>query len=328
MREQGGYVSLTDSKPIRNYLASCFEWVGKAARTAGGETWMLPLYFDIPMLWTVPENFDHFGLTPADVAYFDDYLQAVKDLNQTKGDYTTHITSFENAETQWRLQYEMTYCDYKKGLVAFGTDLFRNFYNTMFTGWHTYGDTSLASSYHPILQYDQRKYWDSFSSEGGGLTADYDTAHVIFKIEYLSAQLAQLATLGGGLTDWRALPMPRLTEKVEKNYAFCTLAVVNPYSKHKEQAVAYLEAAASDMMSSVVKPVFVQKDLSAYNGHYDMSVPAYRDIYDIFSNGAAIEDTADLGLTWTNFDDYQNGKITLDEAVKEIQRQAELWLNE
>ena len=37
LKEQGRYVSLSESAPIQTYLDSCFDWVGESARTSDGD---------------------------------------------------------------------------------------------------------------------------------------------------------------------------------------------------------------------------------------------------------------------------------------------------
>jgi len=82
------------------------------------------------------------------------------------------------------------------------------------------------------------------------------------------------------------------------------------------------------MLSAIRKPAFVLKALSAYDGHYDMSIPVYQDLHNIFREGAAIEDVFALSEVNTIVDEYQNGRVTLQEAVDEIQRKAEFWAGE
>ena len=316
---QGRYVPLTDSGSISGYLDQCFDWVGDAARAPNGDIWMLPIYFNMPILWYNPENFERFGLTPDSVALYDDYLNTVERLNLESGGYTTHATYVDSMANNWFKQYEHTYNDYANGVVAFKTDVFSKYFETMWTGYVRYSD-DFAKIHHPILQ---QNYEYPFKSEDID-NFDVDYGRIIFSVEYMPNHNEIFVT---DLYNWRALPMPRLTSEVERNYSICTYAVVNPNSKNKELAVAYLEAAASNMLSAINKPVFVQESLSNYDGYFDMSVPIYRDVHDIFRDGAAtslIYEESDSIVV----EEYQNGRISLEEAIDEIQRKVEMWLFE
>jgi hypothetical protein len=209
----------------------------------------------------------------------------------------------------------------------------------MWAGYSRYTHPSEAAAHNPILQRDWRHIYeetrsaddpnvvymkcDLFDEFGNPITDDDRPERTIFKLETMGEQRQK-----DNLEDWRVLPLPRLSEDVQRNYFQCVYAVVNPYSKNKDLAVAFLEAAASDMLSSVNVPVFVLEDLSKYGGHYDMSVPVYRDMYEIFKDGAVVDYTFDANELHSLIDDYQAGRLTLDKVVIDLQRKADMWLGE
>ncbi|MCL2747582.1 MAG: hypothetical protein FWE59_02885, partial [Oscillospiraceae bacterium] len=193
------------------------------------------------------------------------------------------------------------------------------YFETMWEGWHRYGDPELTTSHHPILQRDYE--WLERIDEDSYIVEN-DTKRVVFKLDILDELLTS------DLAGWRALPMPRLTDAVQRNYFGCLYAVVNPYGKNKELAIEFLEAAAANMISNVNRPVFVIEDISAYEGYYDMSLPIYRDIHNIYRDGATLRDLFSMRESEQIIDDYQDGTVTLQQAVDEIQRKAEFWLNE
>ena len=100
-----------------------------------------------------------------------------------------------------------------------------------------------------------------------------------------------------------------MTDDVEHNYVHCIYAVVNPHGKNKEQAVAYLEAAAVNMLASIKRPAFVQKDISSYDGYFDMSMPIYQDIYTIFRDAAVITKPSLSEDYHLIVQEYQNNQI-------------------
>jgi len=326
MLEQGYYAPLTGSAPIQAFFDKCFDWVRESAAAPGGDLWMLPLRYSTSALWYIPENFGRFNLAPSDVATFEGYYRSLERINLEKRGYATYAQYFEMHYPYWNWQYEMTYCDYPNGMADFGTALFSGIFDSLWTGWSRSGSSGGKPIQHPVMQYDYQKVlsWRIQGSEGR--SPDYDAEHVIFKLDDINVMLENV---GGDIAEWRVLPMPRISGGVEKDYMNCVYAVVNPHSKKKELAVAYLETAAGDMLSAINQPVFVLKDLSAYNGHYDMSLPVFRDLYDIYSNGAVINKCF-LGYEDYQLlvDEYQDGKLTLEETLGEIQRRAEFWLHE
>jgi len=322
LRDQGGYVPLTGSGTIQAYLDSCFDWVREAATTPGGDIWMLPLNYDALMMWYVPEGFERFNISPADVSTFDGYLQVLERLNREKGDFETFSTFLQGVEYYWFTQYEMTYNDYDNGIVDFDTDVFRRYFKNMWAGWDIEGDPNNKSTHHPVMQFDQLEWWNWNPLEHP-IQPDYDLERVIFKTEMYSFKLDS----GFNLEDWRVLPLPRVSENVQHNYFNFTYALVNPFSNNKELAIEFLEAAARDMLSTITRPAFVLKELSAYEGYFDMSLPVFMDLHSIFNNGAVIENIFPDGYM-SIVADYQKGKLSLQESVDEIQRRVMFWASE
>jgi len=67
---------------------------------------------------------------------------------------------------------------------------------------------------------------------------------------------------------------------------------------------------------------------SDHEGHYDMSLPVYQDIHNIMSDCVAITQAMFQYERYLLVDEYQSGRMTLDEVVDEIQRKADIMLNE
>jgi len=130
------------------------------------------------------------------------------------------------------------------------------------------------------------------------------------------------------LDGWRALPMPRISKDVKGNVVNMSCAFINPHSKKVKEAIKYLEAIAEhpfDAITDVGTALFFI-DISIYADAYDISQPAFMDVFDIMSNG--IISNVSFNPSDTIINDYISGKLTLNEAVAKIQREAEMWLNE
>ena len=305
-----GYVPLNDISSIEQYLDSCFSWVSETARTSTGDIWMLPLYFDAPLLWYVPENLSHFSVSIDSMRTFDEYLNTIKNLSQNKGEYTTHATYLTYAEMHWNSQYNMTHYDPVNGIVDYDTQLYRDYFRSMWHGWQRYADPHDGDAWkHPVLQMDL--------SIDETVSSAYDTSRVICKIETMEDQFA---TLYPHLEDWRVLPLPRVSKEMEDNYFYCTYAMINPNSKNKEKAAEYLQTVAENTIRAINRPTFVQKDLSSYGEYLDISLPVFQDIHQIYTAGQAISAypiSSDMNQ-W--IDDYQANKLSIEEVIESLQQ--------
>ncbi|MCL2665576.1 MAG: hypothetical protein FWE82_08185 [Defluviitaleaceae bacterium] len=316
IRDQHGFFPLTDSVPVQDYLNSCFDWVGDAARTKDGEIWMLPLFYSAPVLWGVEKNMERFGIKRDDVVLLDGYIDAMERFNLVRGNYASYTVTLGSMAHYWLVQHELVSGGNVDGKVNFMTEAFARNFEKIYAGWFTNGNPFEYEGQHPVLGRTIVK----------NTPETYETEFTVFN--YMSSSLF-MNDVRGGVTNWRALPAPRVSENVKHNYVYCVYAVVNPVGKNKDLAVAYLEAMARDMLGAVTAPVYVIEDLAAYDGYVDMTIPVYRDLYEIFKNGRPISNSfiAQANLLFI-IQDYQGGRLDLDEAVNEIQRMADYWYNE
>lgn len=70
----------------------------------------------------------------------------------------------------------------------------------------------------------------------------------------------------------------------------------------------------------------IRSEISEYPNKYKPESELFNDYYNIAKNGF-INDYS-LFTAHNDIDDYQNGTITLDEAVEMYQREVDIWLNE
>ena len=84
------------------------------------------------------------------VATFDSCYDTLLRLNETKDDCKVFARDFPFTEFNWHIQYENLYCDYDAKQVDFTTDLHRNYFDKMWTGWMLDDDSGL----HSILGVD------------------------------------------------------------------------------------------------------------------------------------------------------------------------------
>ncbi|GHV06027.1 hypothetical protein FACS1894217_03920 [Clostridia bacterium] len=308
LRDKGIYIPLSDSGIISDYLNKCFDYVADAAKAPSGDVWALPYSSSADALWYRPENTEKLGLTPNNVLLLDDYISTIKKL-KTQGYQAVSEYPMLDAFA-YMTQYEAAYNDYMNNVVKFETPEYKHLFEILWGGWNRYGN-----ELHPIF--------------GGFLAGENDGQRLSDKkIVYAPNRL----NASFDWNEWRALPFPRVSSKVEHNVAGVMCAMINPYSEQKDLALAFLEAMAADPFGAVSGAgnaglPLIFKDKIMYEKQYDISSPTFDDIYNIMSNGVIISVPFPYGAQ-EYIDDYQNGRLTLDEAVAVQQREAEMWLNE
>ncbi len=316
LKERGFYVPLNTSKTISGYIDGCFDYLSNTAKTKDNETWAIPLTISTNALWYVPENFEKFNLTHKDVEFFDDFIKTLERLYEQTNSYSDYaVYGFvNNFYPSCYIQYEAVHNDYENNIINFNTDLFKKLVETLYSGWDRQIDPNGNKLFRP-------SFTDSvFDDRGLSTTPQYDTDRVIFKLEAIS-------DITTDLNKWRILPEPKITSDLKTNLVGVKYAVVNPHSKNKEAAILYLETAVSDPHSFVKDPCFTQKNIEFYNNVYDTSLPAFLDIYDICKNGEVYYNYTPSS-EHSYIEDYQQNRLTLDEAVISRQREVEMWLNE
>jgi hypothetical protein len=221
-------------------------------------------------------------------------------------------------------QYEFAYNDYVNKYANFDTDLFRHFFTILLDGWVSHNVEN-----HPLFKnpFDFR-----FRHESGadGFLSNYPE-NVIFKNDWISEFLNPWAADSSDydINDWRILPQPRISENVLKNNVVLYYAVINPNSSNIEDAIFYLESFVKDPHNALLPNFqnFTQRDMRFYWDTYDTNLLVFGDMYDLFKNGFILT-IPSPNLSNQFIDDYQRGRLTLDEVIDVLQREYEMALNE
>ncbi|MDE7297900.1 MAG: hypothetical protein K2N94_03590 [Lachnospiraceae bacterium] len=329
-RDLGLYVDLQDSRIISEYLDSCLDSVQGVARLENGEIWMLPLDTSMMVTWYVPENMEHFGLTADNLDTVREYLETMEmleSLQENRGDYQ-YYCSISTFMTVSDGAYSHDYNDFENGKVNFLTDTYRWLAETLWTGWDMSGPPAHHSPFYSAIE-------DYTSTDVAivGATRDLDKSKVIFKTgvasDHLMYQFVADGTINEKLEGWQMMGTPGMDAPEKETGMGLTFAVVNPYSRQKEAAVAYLEGiiAGGAKTRRSAMSVCLKKNLEDYAEIYDISLPAVRDLHELFSRAVC-----GLGSVWAPYRDYiveyQQGLITLEQALIKHQRQFEGGLYE
>ena len=361
VRKNGFYHPLNGSDGIRSYFDRCFGWVGESVTDSNGNIWALPVMYDIPALFYVPENMARFDIDPQDLAYLDGYIGTLNRINPVKGD--GYFTDFWHIFEPFAVQYD-SFCR-DAGVYDYDTALYRKVFETLYSGWRYYPgwtDPDGNPAHHPVMQYDFGEMRSFLGINGGVRGTDNDSnpdcmifmANSMIKLFTgmgLNAKGKAYSSESGSIdmteyiSRWRAAPMPRISEDIQYNYsADGRFYFINPNSKNKELAVEYLEAFTGNMFDLFMNmggnfsapldkfPMFIFKDPAEYEGYFDMSIPLFADIYEIYKNAACGEQFLMTDMytqpSKQYIYDYQDGKITLNEASAARQREVDMWLYE
>ncbi|NLJ96051.1 MAG: hypothetical protein GX321_02765 [Clostridiales bacterium] len=315
VRDKNIFVPLNDSEPIKKYKDKCFDYIADTMLTPSGDIWMLPISLNCSAIWYIPENIEKHSIDLEEFQTLDSFLSLSERMKKA-GPLPAYVEPSGGFAFTCLKQYDLFYNDYSNKKVNYETPLYKELFDKLWSGWVYYSQESC----HPLFRDSMEDYkgemiWESLP---------YDKSKLIYKWSYIGNHIK---TRNVTFEGWRALPTPRISSDVTNNVLSMRCAFINPYSENKELALEYLEAIADvshDYMTS--SAVFLFEDKLMYKDHYDITQPGFEDVYNIYQNG--VLDDYQYVLNNTIVDDYQNGRLTLDEAVAAIQREAEMWLNE
>lgn len=319
-KEIGFYTPLNSSEVITSYLDSCFDYIKEAATLENGDIWMVPLYAYMTATWYVPENMELFGLKEENLNIVGNYLDTLEQLQGKLGSYNyyNYASRFISYCDQ---QYDFIYNDYETGEIDFRTGVYRDMMERLWNGWEQYAGLTEHPLFHSV-------YEDYPAGSDIPLNNyEFDRSRVIFKTVELSEHIRRGYADAELLEGWRVMGAPGIQEESEQHSLIVFYLLVNPYSEQKEAAIAYLEAILSSLESTVMKPVFFQKDIEAYAGRYDITQPAFLDLYRL-SQTAGIFYNYSMDQSSSYIQEYQQGKISLDQAIERRQKKAEMSLYE
>lgn len=316
IKEKGVFVPLNSSKAIKEYQEACFSYIADGMETETGDIWMLPIAVSSNCIWYVEDNLEKFKVSTEEFQTMESFFALSKEMKvQLAGtDYRAYVDTSLNLMNDWEAEYESVYCDFANGTVNYNTKEYRDFFERAWNGWRIYS----SSPQHPYMS---GSLLDEYTGMYG-THPKFNSDVMIYKWTTSNEQL-----INGNLEGWRVLPTPKFSEEVQENMVTVMGLVLNPYSEQKELAMAYLEEIAKNPIGVYSKySSFLFEGINTYSEEYDITLPAVQDLYQLFSNGMI------GGMLYPNYNsvvaDYQEGRLSLDEAINALQRETEMWLNE
>ena len=311
---------LNASEVIKEENEKMFDIISRQLKTPSGNIWGIPLRADMQVLVTYPENMKKAGLKP-----------------EIFKDYFTMLDAFKKISPEDRENISIWGIDYGTLLIEsyitnnrpvdFGSELFRNYFDRMWSGWKIWGEKQENSPYLGGAQSS------NYIRDEDALDRMLDTDKTsIFMCS--SKDVLKYDKLNSGTEIY---PVPLLSEDYDQAIRLTQVAVVNPYGKHRENAVKLLEALAVEMRENGNLGVSY-KDLADYHSvlYEDLKEPkgmdteskAFKAIYEINSN-AIISDYGMINDYIVNeIYNYQYGNIDFETAIKSMQRKEDTNRNE
>lgn len=299
VRKFGAYVPLNDCERVNDFFSQCHDYISDYFTNENGDIWAVPVYATTMAVFYSPQDIESLGLNYRDnFEMYSDFLDTLRWMTtQDKFDhygYMEGITLF--LEDKYNVNY--SYTDYN-------TDIFK---------------TLLEKSRSGYTRYEVSPFFKKpYLHDGREFTADKTAFWVDDIDEYMAGS--------NPLDTWRVFPSPKVVSADDKNPVSLKFAVVNPYSKKIDAAKEYLSALAEDFPHKTTKFSPVYKDIEKYAEDYDINSPAFRDIFDISTN-AAVYEMIGINDGMPFLSDYHDGKLTVDETVREFERRAEIALRE
>ena len=317
-----GFYTIIESEIIDNYISQCRDILQEYS-TVDGKTAFVPVSSGASAILIPKSAIEETGVTAQDIEYLDDFLEFVRNYDGDRIAYTNSSSLFSNLEGQ----YKSVYCDFENKEANFETPLYMHIYEEIWGGWQDPKDGVGAT-----IGFEHNLTGDySNNSEKALCTYGSYIDAENFTDKRLNTDPNVYMTSGS--TDffekWRAFPIPKISKEVTSNSASAAFAFINPFSENKDAALYVLETIASDFFrySGYYTKFSMQfEDKSAYPEYFYPESEIFNDFFSMTKSIAFSDFT--FTTKRTDIDDYQAGKLTLEEAVAEYQRQVDIWLNE
>ena len=315
-----GYYEPIESDVIKEYIDNCHGALSELAY-ANDKIAFVPVSLSINAILIPISAINETEVTSEKIEYLDVFLEFVREYDGDRIAYTNSSSLFSDLENQYEILY---FNGESEKDINFITPEYMHIYSEILS--YTNSDDKIGATIgfeHNLTGDYSNNSEKALCTYGRYSSAETFTYSEIYDSEYRAA----------GATDffekWRAFPIPKISEEVTSNSASAAFAFINPFSENKEAALYVLETIASDFYKYAGKNSkysMMFSDISAYPDYF------YTDS-DIFSDYFSMLKTAKLSkfvfpAARTDIDDYQAGKLTLEEAVAEYQRQVDIWLNE
>lgn len=308
IRKMGCYVPLTD-ECILSERSQYFDWLADYTVTDNGEIWCVPIYTSSYATFYVPENLEALGIKPEDLATFDGYFSALETVKK-QNRYIYYGTTLDFADTMDE-RYKANY-----SLFDYNNETYRNMFERIYSGWLIWSDPNEGKAEHPLFN-------NIMSSPDPFQKLDAD--NMAFEIAYSTNFYEELYNPN----DWCAMALPTISSLDEKNPIAVEYAIINPFSKKKEAAEAYLGFIAENNLKFRRNKSFLYKDKALCGELQSLTGSCFDGLFEMTENGIVYEALIPIGENFRgDVIAYQKGEMTLDEYIAKLERVSEMTANE
>lgn len=304
IRRMGCYVPLTDESII-NERGKYFDWLADYAVNDNGDIWCMPVRVLTDATFYVPENLEKLNITTEELATFDGYFSVLEKVNaQDRYKFNANTLDFADNVTE---RYNVNY-----SYLNYNNETFRNLFERIYSNWVIWSNPEEGKSEHPLFQRVDNAPWEPLEAE-----------NMAFTIVSTSSMEDDL----DDLNNWHAMALPTISSPDEKNPVCVFYAIINPFSKKKEAAEAYLGFIAENDLKFLRYKSLLFKDKALYGDFAD--TVCFDGLYKLFENGAIYEKRIETAKGFReDVIAYQMGETTLDEYIANLERVAEMSENE
>lgn len=303
IKENGEFYALNEVEGVMEYLDACFPYIKEAATNEDGEIWMIPISFNIPMLLYDKEYCNEQEVDLSNMSFME-FLTLVEQIE---------LGASEQGDISYHILREIFFLQYLSVYDSFDTSIFREYASRIKQLEDVLGEIyfhfdiimalkniKLSRHYVYKLTQEEREKIPDFYYLYERRT-DKDGLY-----SYLKA-LTDSDMLG-------VIGVPKISKEVRNIGAIKCLAV-NPKSKNLKITLEYISDFCNYMMGQ--KDSFLLADESTYT-----NLPLIKECYEAYKDGTVIFEI-DKSIYWELFDNYMQGEMELEEAIKQMQERKE-----
>ena len=308
--EEGICYPLNSSKIISEENEMMFDDIADGFKTESGSIWGIPCNYYMFVMAALPENMGKEGLSE-DI--FDDIFtmtDALKSLSLDDRNKKVYIMG-----EQYGLALMSSYIANNKGNTDYSSELFRNFFKVMWDGWNMYGQSGWAN--HKLMGSGNRTV--KINGKKTQLST-YKLARYFDEETTLFNMVTERDILNEDILPEgaRIYPIPPISKDYRPEYNGQMVMVINPNSRHKENALKVLEA-VTEFNHQTGQLGVIYDNISDYPDFYETDSDVFKQIYEINKN--AVFSPGGIALSvWSNdIRPYQQKKTDLDTVIKTMQ---------
>lgn len=308
--EEGICYPLNSSKIISEENEMMFDDIADGFKTESGSIWGIPCNCYMYVIATLPENMEIEGLSE-DI--FDDIFtmtDALKSLSLDDRNKKVYIMG-----EQYGFALMSSYIANNKGNTDYNSELFRNSFKVMWDGWVMYsqggwGNHKLMGSGNRTVKINGKKTQLSTYK----LARYFDEETTLFNM-VTERDILNEDILPEGA---RIYPIPPISKEYKPECNVSMVMVINPNSRHKENALKVLEA-VTEFNHQTGQLGVVYENISDYPEFYETDSDFFKQIYEINKNAVFSPGGITLSVWSNDIRPYQQKKTDLDTVIKTMQ---------